>query len=73
MMAAGRVKVDLWKAVKGWRVRAKGGDAMQDLDACAFQAACEVLDQGGATGQQGAEVMLKMAAALGTIQEPDTI
>lgn len=69
MTAAGRVKTDLWKAVKTWRVAAMGGDKTQDWDAIAFFAACKLLDQGVATGQQGAEVLLKQAAAEGAIQE----
>lgn len=69
MTAAGRVKTDLWKAVKKWRVAAMGGNKAQDWDAIAYFTACKMLDQGIATGQQGAEKLLKMAAAEGTIQE----
>lgn len=69
MMAADRVQTDLWKAVKRWRVTARGGDITQDRDAFAFRIACEVLDKKAGVGQQGAEAMLRMAAAEGTIQE----
>jgi len=69
MTAAGRVKTDLWKAVKKWRVAAMSGDKTQNWDAIAFFSACKGLDQKVATGQQGAEVLLKMAAAEGAIQE----
>lgn len=69
MTAAGRVKIDLWKAVKSWRVTAMGGDRTQDRDALAFQTACEVLGHGIAVGQQGAEILVRAAAAEGTIQE----
>ena len=69
MMAAGRVKTDLWKAVKSWRVAASGGDPTQDQDACAYRVACELLETGVGVGQQGAEVLVEKAAAEGTIQE----
>lgn len=69
MIAASRVKTALWKAVKHWRVTAMGGDVAGDMDAWAFRVACEQLDKGIAVGPQGAEAMLKMAAAQGTIQE----
>ena len=69
LTTAGRVKTDLWKAVKSWRVAAKGGDITRDRDAFAFRVACEAMDNGAPTGQQGAEAMLRMAEAEGTIQE----
>ena len=69
MTASGRVKTDLWKAVKKWRVNAMSGDRTADRDALAFRTACEVLGQGIAVGQQGAEILLQAAAAEGTIQE----
>jgi len=67
MIAAGRVKTDLWKAVKSWRVTAKVGSKTDDWDTIAYCAACEALDQGIVPGQQGAEVLLQKAAAEGTI------
>lgn len=67
MITAGRVTTDLWKAVKHWRVTAMGGDKTQDWDAIAYYVACEALGQGIVTGKQGAEVLLRKAAAEGTI------
>lgn len=67
MMAGRRVKNDLWKAIKSWRVAAMSGEKTEDRDALTFHAACGVLGQGIPVGQQGAEVLLQIAAAEGTI------
>lgn len=66
MIAAGRVKTDLWKAVKSWRATAKLGSGTEDWDTIAYRAACEALDQCIVPSQQGAEVLLQQAAAEGT-------
>lgn len=67
MRAARRIKTDLWRVVKGWRVAAMGGNKAEDRDTLTYYAACEVLGQGIAVGQQGAEALLRIAAAEGTI------